>query len=72
VIKITTRQREILDTIVALTAQRGFPPTAREIGAVLGLTSSSTIHRHLEILQMRGYIKRSPRSPRAICVVRTA
>jgi len=43
----TERQREILDVIAGFTAQHGYPPSVREIGELVGLSSSSTIHAHL-------------------------
>ena len=46
--KITERQKEILDTIKKFIAKNGFPPTVREIGAAVGLSSSATTHFHLK------------------------
>ena len=45
---------------------RGFPPSVREIGEAVGLTSPSTVHSHLETLQRRGYLRKDPTKPRAI------
>ena len=63
---LTDRQREILEFIVAEQHQRGYPPSVREIGEAVGLTSPSTVHTHLATLQKRGFIKRDPTKPRAI------
>jgi repressor LexA len=63
---LTTRQREILDFIVAQQQQRGYPPSVREIGEAVGLTSPSTVHTHLATLQRRGFLRRDPTKPRAI------
>ena len=63
---LTDRQREILEFIVAEQHQRGYPPSVREIGLAVGLTSPSTVHTHLATLQKRGFIKRDPTKPRAI------
>ena len=63
---LTERQREILDFIVAQQRDRGFPPSVREIGEAVGLTSPSTVHTHLEILQREGYLRRNPTKPRAL------
>jgi repressor LexA len=46
--------------------QRGYPPSVREIGEAVGLTSPSTVHAHLAALQRRGYLRRDPTKPRAI------
>ena len=50
---LTERQREIYDFIIALRAQRGYPPTVREIGEAVGLASPSTVHAHLAKLEQR-------------------
>jgi repressor LexA len=63
---LTNRQREILDFIVRQQADRGYPPSVREIGEAVGLTSPSTVHSHLATLQRRGYLRRDPTKPRAI------
>jgi repressor LexA len=63
---LTDRQREILDFIVKQQAERGYPPSVREIGEAVGLTSPSTVHSHLATLQRRGYLRRDPTKPRAI------
>lgn len=48
---------------------RGYPPSVREIGKVVGLKSSSTVHSHLNRLEAKGYIRRDPTKPRAIEVL---
>jgi len=62
----TERQRHILQAINQLTAERGYPPSVREIGERVGLSSSSTIHAHLKALEKRGLISRDPTKPRAL------
>jgi len=62
----TERQQKILDVIRAFTAERGYPPSVREIGERVGLSSSSTIHAHLKALERRGLILRDPTKPRAL------
>lgn len=62
----TERQRRILDVIRAFTAEHGYPPSVREIGELVGLSSSSTIHAHLKALERRGLISRDPTKPRAL------
>jgi repressor LexA len=63
---LTPRQREILEMIERHMRQRGYPPSVREIGEAVGLTSPSTVHAHLSALQRRGYLRRDPTKPRAI------
>jgi repressor LexA len=63
---ITARQRRILEFIRKTVKDRGYPPTVREIGEAVGLTSSSSVHAQLANLQRRGLIKRDPAKPRAM------
>ena len=63
---LTERQRGILNFIESETASRGYPPSVREIGEAVGLTSTSTVHAHLASLQRLGYLRRDPTKPRAI------
>ena len=63
---LTQRQREILDVIDRSMRERGYPPSVREIGEAVGLTSPSTVHTHLASLQRLGFLKRDPTKPRAI------
>jgi len=65
-ITLTQRQREILDVIDRAMRERGYPPSVREIGEAVGLTSPSTVHTHLATLQRLGFIRRDPTKPRAI------
>jgi repressor LexA len=62
----TERQRRILQAIGEFTSERGYPPSVREIGERVGLSSSSTIHAHLKALEKRGLISRDPTKPRAL------
>jgi len=66
---LTQRQREILELIRSTVAQRGYPPSVREIGEAVGLSSPSTVHSHLSTLAAEGYIRRDPSKPRAIEVI---
>ena len=63
---LTDRQREILDFIDAQMRERGYPPSVREIGEAVGLTSPSTVHSHLATLQRYGFLRRDPTKPRAL------
>ncbi len=64
--QLTPRQREVLETIDAHMRERGYPPSVREIGEAVGLSSPSTVHSHLRTLQRLGYLRRDPTKPRAI------
>ena len=70
--ELSTRQREILQLIRTKVTERGYPPSVREIGEVLGLRSPSTVHSHLSSLVKAGYLRRDPSKPRAIEVVDTS
>ncbi|MDD9370686.1 MAG: transcriptional repressor LexA [Acidimicrobiales bacterium] len=63
---LTARQRQVLEIIEQHTREQGYPPSVREIGEAVGLTSPSTVHAHLAALQRRGYLRRDPTKPRAI------
>jgi repressor LexA len=63
---LTPRQRQVLEFVESEVAHRGYPPTVREIGEALGLSSSSTVHAHLAALQDKGYLTRDPTKPRAL------
>lgn len=64
--ELTKRQREILDFITAEIHRKGYPPSVREIGMAVGLSSSSTVHSHLAALEAKGFIRRDPTKPRTI------
>ncbi|MCB1000325.1 MAG: transcriptional repressor LexA [Acidimicrobiales bacterium] len=63
---LTARQRGILDVIETAMRERGYPPSVREIGEAVGLTSPSTVHSHLASLERMGFLRRDPTKPRAI------
>lgn len=64
--KLTDRQKDILDVIKRAIAKNGYPPTVREIGAKIGLSSSATTHFHLKKLEEKGYIKKDTAKNRTI------
>jgi len=66
---LTERQREILEYIKKEVDQKGYPPSVREIGEAVGLSSSSSVHAQLEKLEQLGYLRRDPTKPRAIEVL---
>ena len=63
---LTDKRREILDFIAAQVREHGYPPSVREIGAAVGLASTSTVQAHLNTLQRQGYLRRDPTKPRAL------
>jgi len=67
--ELTRRQQEILDFVRADIHRRGYPPSVREIGDAVGLSSSSTVHSHLAALESKGYLRRHPSKPRALEVL---
>jgi repressor LexA len=67
--ELTARQRQVLDFIRSEIHRRGFPPSVREIGEAVGLSSSSTVHSHLAALEAKGLIRRDPSKPRALEVL---
>ncbi|WP_298459782.1 transcriptional repressor LexA [uncultured Cellulomonas sp.] len=66
---LTPRQRLVLETIRSSVEQRGYPPSMREIGEAVGLTSPSSVKHQLTALERKGYLRRDPNRPRAIEVV---
>jgi repressor LexA len=66
---INPRQRQILDFLREHAERYAYPPTVREIGLAVGLSSSSTVQNHLNTLEERGYIRRDPSKSRTVEVV---
>jgi repressor LexA len=65
---LTPRQRKVLEVIRESVDQRGYPPTIREIGTAVGLTSTSSVSHQLQTLQKKGFLRRDPSRPRAVDV----
>ena len=63
---LTPRQRKVLEAIIDAVETRGYPPSMREIGEQVGLTSSSSVAHQLSSLERLGYLRRDPNLPRAI------
>jgi repressor LexA len=63
---LTPRQQRIVEFIRRTVQDRGYPPTVREIGEAVGLTSSSSVHAQLANLQRKGLLRKDPAKPRAI------
>jgi repressor LexA len=68
-LNLTKRQQEIFDFVRRHVGEHGYPPTVRDIGKAIGLTSSSTVHAHLANLEKLGLLRRDPTKPRAIEVL---
>jgi repressor LexA len=66
------RKQKILDYIAATLRARGFPPSVREIGSAVGLSSTSAVHHHLQMLEREGYVERRESQSRAIRLTPTA
>ncbi|NNH22234.1 transcriptional repressor LexA [Pseudokineococcus marinus] len=66
---LTARQRKVLECIGEAVERRGYPPSMREIGEAVGLTSPSSVAHQLAALERKGFLRRDPRRPRAIEVV---
>jgi repressor LexA len=67
--ELTTRQREVLDTIIQYRDDRGYPPTVRELARILGVSSPRGATKHLEVLERKGWIRRTPGVSRGIEVM---
>ena len=63
---LTERQRTILEVIRTSVTTRGYPPSIREIGDAVGLTSTSSVAHQLRTLERKGYLRRDPNRPRAV------
>jgi repressor LexA len=67
-VALTERQRTILEVIRASVTSRGYPPSIREIGDAVGLTSTSSVAHQLRTLERKGFLRRDPNRPRAVDV----
>jgi repressor LexA len=63
---LTPRQQRVLAHIKEAIEKRGYPPSMREIGEAVGLTSSSSVAHQLKVLEEKGFLKRDPNRPRAL------
>ncbi|CAN5332191.1 transcriptional repressor LexA [soil metagenome] len=63
---LTARQRRVLEVIRDSVERRGYPPSVREIGEAVGLSSSSSVAHQLKMLQKKGLLRRDPNRPRAV------
>lgn len=67
--KLTKRQAQIYEFICDEVAAKGYPPSVREISDAVGLSSPSTVHTHLKVLEDKGYIRRDLSKPRALEII---
>ncbi len=65
---LTDRQRRVLEVIRESVSERGYPPSIREIGDAVGLTSTSSVAHQLRTLERKGFLRRDPNRPRAVDV----
>ena len=63
---LTERQKQILDYVREHVYSKGYPPAVREIGLAVGLSSSASVHSHLQKLEKLGFLQRDPSKPRAL------
>src|SRR4051812_26464617 len=63
---LTPRQRRVLEVIRDSVERRGYPPSMREIGEAVGLTSTSSVSHQLSTLQRKGFLRRDANRPRAV------
>jgi repressor LexA len=68
---LTARQKQVLQGIHNIYTEKGYPPTVREIGEQLGLSSSCTVQRHLDALERKGYIRRNHTKARSVEIVQS-
>ncbi len=68
--ELTSRQREVLETLCQWLQDHGYPPSIRELGEILGLSSTRSVHDHLSALERKGYIRRHRDRSRAIEILR--
>lgn len=66
---LNPREQSVLQVIIDNVKAKGYPPSVREIGEAVGLSSSSTVHSYLKRLEQKGYLRRDPTKPRAIEVI---
>src|SRR3954468_24480387 len=66
---LTPRQRKVLGVIRSAVERRGYPPSVREIGEAVGLTSTSSVAHQMKVLEAKGFLRRDPHRPRAVEVL---
>lgn len=66
---LSAKQQQILDCIKKSLKEKGYPPSVRELCLAVGLSSTSTVHSHLNTLERKGFIRRDPSKPRTIEVL---
>ncbi|GAA4863425.1 transcriptional repressor LexA [Saccharopolyspora rosea] len=67
--ELSERQRKVLEAIREWMREHGYPPSVREIGDAVGLTSTSSVAYQLRVLERKGYLRRDPHRPRTVGVL---
>lgn len=67
--KLKEREQRILQYMKKEISQKGYPPTVREICSALNIKSTSTVHKDIENLELKGFLKKDPSKPRALMIV---
>ncbi len=67
--RLTERQRQILETIREFCDETGYPPTLRQIGEVVGISSTSVVSYNLDVLQRKGFLMRDPDVSRGLKLI---
>ncbi|WP_313757090.1 winged helix-turn-helix transcriptional regulator [Tissierella sp.] len=67
---LNERELEVLNVTVDYIKQNGYAPSVREIGKIIGLKSTSTVHTYLKSLESKGFIERKENFPRALRVLK--
>lgn len=68
---LTEKETQMLGAIKTYIEENGYSPTVRELGEIVGLKSSSTVHNHLKKLETKGYISKMGNFPRTMKVLKT-
>ncbi len=68
---LTERESQVLNIIVEYIKENEYAPSVREIGKLIGLKSTSSVHEHLKNLELKGFIERKDNFPRALRVIRS-
>ncbi|MSU03197.1 transcriptional regulator [Tissierella pigra] len=68
---LTERESQVLNIVDNYIKENGYGPSVREIGGMMGLKSSSTVHKYLKNLELKGFIERKENFPRALRIIKS-
>ncbi|MBU5427142.1 LexA repressor [Tissierella pigra] len=68
---LTERESQVLNIVDNYIKENGYGPSVREIGSMMGLKSSSTVHKYLKNLELKGFIERKENFPRALRIIKS-